>query len=806
MKITVTRSLVVYAAWIVAFVLPTFVGAAGAPPLLTAEQSEALRKVTTVQLTISEDFGEAKATSVPEVREMLRLMIEASGLRIVEPTEKQSDARFEVTLQGAPLIQKDANGVARYTGATVQCRVQIRTGDVSYSQLIVGERKAWWGDDEGDKYREPEDAPLAMLMQETVFAEFPELLVRLFGSEQVQVIGAVFRGQSSMKVPAAIALGKLGEPAVEPLKLALGDAEPRVRVFAVDALEHIGGEKAAAALVTTFADQDEDVQRRAIEAAGRSGSPAALEALLAAFQSDSPKTRAAVVNGLSNCDDPRVMPILLRALQDDDHFVRFVATRPVAKIGSKAAPALKELLTDKRRETRAAVVDALSEMEDKARLEPLILALLDPDEKIVRSAHDGLTRYEDHTLKPLEPLLKVLAEGNLLPQSMAAMLLPDCNDPRAVDPLLAALKGELIELRPYAANALTRLKDARTVEPLLSAIDAADPLLRSQVALALGSQEDARAVEPLLLRLKDDDGDVRHSALLALCKIRDRRALAAVSGFMKNEDPRLRVQAAWSLGMIGGPEAFDSLLPGLHDSVDTVRQESASALGATGDPKAYDPLVSLLQDEDVLLVLHAVEGLGYLADQRAVKPLLRDSLHKRIAETDGVLAGKIREALERICANSRDPLIAAAKDSDSDIRANALWALNALDGDVRLEMFIDAVRDSSPDVRLKAAEILAYKKGDRDFAALLSLLDDQNSGVRRWTAFCLGERKDPRSFEPLLKALKDPAPAVRSFAVEALAKIGDKRAIAILVPLLEDPDGDVHYEVQQALQSLGDDE
>ena len=176
MKITVTRSLVVYAAWIVAFVLPTFVGAAGAPPLLTAEQSEALRKVKTVQLTISEDFGEAKATSVPEVREMLRLMIEASGLRIVEPTEKQSDARFEVTLQGAPLIQRDANGVARFTGATVQCRVQIRTGDVSYSQLIVGERKAWWGDDEGDKYREPEDAPLAILMQETVFAEFPELL------------------------------------------------------------------------------------------------------------------------------------------------------------------------------------------------------------------------------------------------------------------------------------------------------------------------------------------------------------------------------------------------------------------------------------------------------------------------------------------------------------------------------------------------------------------------------------------------------------------------------------------------------
>jgi HEAT repeat protein len=56
-------------------------------------------------------------------------------------------------------------------------------------------------------------------------------------------------------------------------------------------------------------------------------------------------------------------------------------------------------------------------------------------------------------------------------------------DPRAVEPLIAALRDTDPIARKNAADALSNIKDPRAVEPLIAALKDADPIVR-QVAFS----------------------------------------------------------------------------------------------------------------------------------------------------------------------------------------------------------------------------------------------------------------------------------------------------------------------------------
>jgi HEAT repeat protein len=72
-------------------------------------------------------------------------------------------------------------------------------------------------------------------------------------------------------------------------------------------------------------------------------------------------------------------------------------------------------------------------------------------------------------------------------------------------------------VRESAARALGRIGDPRAVEPLIAALKEEDG--RSSAARAPGEIGDARAVEPLIFALKDEDIGVRSAAAKALDEI-----------------------------------------------------------------------------------------------------------------------------------------------------------------------------------------------------------------------------------------------------------------------------------------------
>jgi HEAT repeat protein len=103
-------------------------------------------------------------------------------------------------------------------------------------------------------------------------------------------------------------------------------------------------------------------------------------------------------------------------------------------------------------------------------------------------------------------LIGWLQDKNRAVRSEAARSLGDAKDPRAVEPLVAALNDKGVRLS--AITALGKIGDSRAAEPLIAALKDTDDVVRAYAAQALGRIGDTRAVEPLIAALNDTNSPV----------------------------------------------------------------------------------------------------------------------------------------------------------------------------------------------------------------------------------------------------------------------------------------------------------
>jgi HEAT repeat protein len=121
----------------------------------------------------------------------------------------------------------------------------------------------------------------------------------------------------------------------------------------------------------------------------------------------------------------------------------------------------------------------------------------------------------------LQKLISELQHGDKFSRRKAAEALGKNDSPRALKPLIAALKDKRTgygedEVRLFAARALGKIDDRRTVKPLIAALKDKAWSVRSVAAWVLGEIGDPRAVKPLLAAAKDKEYNVRSSAIKAL--------------------------------------------------------------------------------------------------------------------------------------------------------------------------------------------------------------------------------------------------------------------------------------------------
>ncbi len=159
--------------------------------------------------------------------------------------------------------------------------------------------------------------------------------------------------------------------------------------------------------------------------------------------------------------------------------------------------------------------------------------------------------------KYFDYLIKSLNDPDTNARLRAAQMLGENREPRAIEPLCAALFDPEAEVRKHAIIALGRMGSLAT-EALIAAQQNPDPLVRQSATQALGQIHEARVVESLVIALRDPHEGVRSQAAFALNRL-GALAVQPLIAALHDSDPNIRWQATRILGGIGDARALPEL-------------------------------------------------------------------------------------------------------------------------------------------------------------------------------------------------------------------------------------------------------
>lgn len=474
-----------------------------------------------------------------------------------------------------------------------------------------------------------------------------EVLVTTGPSAVEPLINALQNGTLTIKKNAILALGKIKDDrAVEPLIIALQDENSHIRQEAAKALGSIKDTRAIDPLIFALHDDDTRVKELAAEALGEIGDARAVDALIEALTDEGSFVPREAAIALGKIKDARAIDPLITAFREYKIY-NSELKQALVMIGTPAVSRLVSALNDEDAEIQMLAVEALGEIKDPQAVEPLIAYLKVADDLI--PVKNALVMIGEPSVEPLianlenedieiagfsaqalgeirdiravEPLIKVLLDEDFYYRHWVAIALGEINDPRAIEPLIMSMKGYERAIQGEAKNALVKI-GTPSVDPLIIALNNEDPGIRRWAVVALGEIKDFRAVEPLITLLQDEDFYVRLQVPQALAEIGDDRAVNPLITSLKDKWSAVRMAAADALAIIKDIPSVDPLISALQDEDPYVRKQVALALGEIQDNKAIVPLIATMKDEEIEVRFAAAKALGEFQDSQAVNTLI----------------------------------------------------------------------------------------------------------------------------------------------------------------------------------------
>ena len=158
-------------------------------------------------------------------------------------------------------------------------------------------------------------------------------------------------------------------------------------------------------------------------------------------------------------------------------------------------------------------------------------------------------------------------------------------------------------------------------------------------------------------------------------------------------------------------------------------------------------------------------------------------------------------------------LLQAAKDSNLNLRQNAIRSLGKMGGDVKdrvLPMLTECLNDGNHEVRVAAADALgSLPITVSDVPTVLPFLKHKDAEARAQATVALGRLGSEAkvALKPLIETLKDPNVIVRRAAAECIGQIGAdaKEAIPELEKAAKDSGKEVRRAAITALGGMGAD-
>ncbi len=246
---------------------------------------------------------------------------------------------------------------------------------------------------------------------------------------------------------------------------------------------------------------------------------------------------------------------------------------------------------------------------------------------------------------------------------------------------------------------------------------------------------------------------------------------------------RRGVIAALALGRMGDVRAMPALLAALRDQRETFAPVRAAVAGVLGQFKAegaatiYGRTLHHQNGEDWQV---DTDLLGTLRLETIVEALI-GALRDASAETRAAAAGAFIDlCLEDVPSQVAAAPAPAASPADED-QPSARATLRAAVGPL-----IAALKDPEASVRANAAAALGWIADFRATAPLINSLKDTDARCRGAAAQALGMLRTPVALKPLARALADPSSVVRVQVAEAFGELADPLAADLLLDVLKD--------------------
>lgn len=308
-----------------------------------------------------------------------------------------------------------------------------------------------------------------------------------------------------------------------------------------------------------------------------------------------------------------------------------------------------------------------------------------------------------------------------------------------------------------------------------------------QASLDTLARDDERIESAIALLYVPADRDKMKNAIHFLGKSRKdlTRIGNHLSFILTRRDAYLADDLYTALGKIGEP-AFGCLFALAKDCSWQMRIAALNALSHAGDSRASEVIDTLLQDPNPEVCAAA---------QKA---------HERI-ETSIELNGDRR--FLRTGPASIDDWIADLKSEHSNVRLEAVLALEKLKDPRAVESLIAALYDKDSNVRIWARNTLRDSRDPRAVKAFIDYVNNSgdNDALRNDFINALGWMGDSSSVEPLIGWLRNERGEAQARAAESLGKLRDLRAIGPLQEMLQkaiQDDNDFQWRIKSALEAL----
>lgn len=369
---------------------------------------------------------------------------------------------------------------------------------------------------------------------------------------------------------AAFGLDEAGESAVPALIEASQDQEPRVRIFAIQALGKIGSESAISAINAALQDEDEDVRTSAAGALGDSG----IQSAISNLQNEDWQIRRSSIEKIgligvdaNNLSEPAVQA-LIQALQDPNSNVRTSAASALSIFSLNGG---EELDSDIAKALETAIPNLIDSLENGDALARL-------DAIFVLGAIGGAAE----TAIPF--IQSKLKDENWLVRYGAAVTLLKINpkDESAV-PVLTEIfantdYAQMIEIDScctdhYELEALANIGSDQAIAALINSLQISDEKLRYTYYLGPDSGDlpltattligvSSKAIPALILGLENENirfiaaeilGQIGAESVSSLLEVLQREPStgSALNEILSNKDIDIRRSVVYALGQIG---------------------------------------------------------------------------------------------------------------------------------------------------------------------------------------------------------------------------------------------------------------